>query len=278
MNIFHTIIAEDVGGGDITGEAVVSPAATASGHVVAKMACVVTGLEPASRLYRAVDSSLVWQSQTHDGERIAAGQELAVVHGNARALLRGERVVLNLLQHLCGVATLTRHFVDAVAGTNIIIRDTRKTLPGLRAWQKAAVVAGGGVNHRMGLDDQYLIKSNHVAMHGSLATALAYFAKHRRAGLPCEIEIRTLEEIDIALAANPDWILLDNFSPEQIRAAVTHIAGRAKIEVSGGITLTTVRDYALPGVNALAIGALTHSTPAVDLHLPMHLTFAFPFV
>lgn len=267
MTIFHTIIAEDIGTGDITGEAVVPPAATASGHIVAKVACVVAGLEPAEQLYRAVDSALTWQSQTHDGERIAAGQTLAVVQGNARALLRGERVVLNLLQHLCGVATLMRRFVDAIAGTGIIIRDTRKTIPGLRAWQKSAVVAGGGVNHRMGLHDQYLIKSNHVAMHDSLAQALAYFAAHRRADIPCEIEVRTLEEIDSALTAKPDWILLDNFSPAQIRTAVTHIAGRAKIEVSGGITLANIRDYALPGVNALAIGALTHSAPAVDLHL-----------
>lgn len=267
MTIFHTILAEDIGAGDITGEAVVPPAATAIGRIVAKESCVVAGLGPAEQLYRTVDSALTWQTQVRDGDRIAAGTALATTEGSARALLRGERVVLNLLQHLCGVATLTRRFVDAMAGTGIIIRDTRKTLPGLRAWQKAAVVAGGGVNHRMGLNDQYLIKSNHVAMHGSLAAALAYFATHRSADIPCEIEVRSLEEIDIALVAKPNWILLDNFSPEHIRTAVTHIANRAKIEVSGGITLANIRDYALPGVHALAIGALTHSAPAVDLHL-----------
>lgn len=271
MNIFHTIITEDSDTGDITGEATVPPAATASGHIVAKVACVVAGLEPAQQLYRTVDPSIVWKPQTHDGERLAAGQTLAVVQGNARALLRGERVVLNLLQHLCGVGTFTRRFVDAVQGTGIIIRDTRKTIPGLRTWQKAAVVAGGGVNHRMGLDDQYLIKSNHVAMHGSLAAALAYFAAQRRANIPCEIEVRTLEEIDIALAAKPDWILLDNFTPAKIRAAILRVAGRAKIEVSGGITLVNIHDFTISGISAIAVGALTHSAPAIDLHLQLEV-------
>ncbi len=267
MNPFHTILNEDLGAGDITGVALVPADAVGCARVVAKDACVVAGLEVVAQLWRQVDAAIVWNPTVRDGDRVTAGTTLAQIEGPLRALLRGERVTLNLLQHLCGVATLTRAFVDVVHGSGIQIRDTRKTIPGLRMWQKAAVVAGGGVNHRMRLDDQYLIKSNHLVPHGTLAEALKYFARYRQPGIPLEIEVRALDEIDVALGAQPDWIMLDNFTPAQIQQAIPRIAGRSKVEVSGGITLANVGDYVIPGVTALAIGALTHSPRAIDIHM-----------
>lgn len=266
-SLIAAALAEDVGSGDITGDAVLAPHQLARAKIVAKQHCVVAGLVPAAQVFSQLDTTIHWIPQVADGAAVRAGDALATVRGNARAIVRGERLALNVLQHLSGIATMTRRCVDAVRGTGVAIVDTRKTLPGLRVWQKAAVVAGGGQNHRMGLFDRYLVKSNHVLLSGSLAAALAALRKHRRADLLLEIEVRALEEIDVALESAPDWIMLDNFAPDAIARAVQKICGKAKVEVSGGITPDTIARYAIPGVDAISVGAITHSAPAVDLHL-----------
>ena len=202
-----------------------------------------------------------------EGTRAAPGDVLATLEGDARALLAGERVALNLLQHLCGVATLTRAYVDRVAGTPLVVRDTRKTLPGLRLLAKYAVRTGGGTNHRLALDDAILIKDNHLALGGGDIRAAVAAARAASPGLPVEVECRTLAEVATAVAAAPDLILLDNMTPRDIAAAVKLVAGRVPLEVSGGVALEQLRAIAASGVQLVAIGALTHSAPAADLNL-----------
>jgi nicotinate-nucleotide pyrophosphorylase (carboxylating) len=203
----------------------------------------------------------------HEGTRAHAGQVLATLEGEARALLAGERVALNLVQHLCGIATLTRTYVDSVAGTALVVRDTRKTLPGLRALAKYAVRTGGGTNHRLGLDDAVLIKDNHLALGGGNIGDAIRAARAASPGLPVEVECRTLTELAAAVAAAPDLILLDNMTSADIAAAVRLVAGRVPLEVSGGVTLERLPELAALGVQLVAIGALTHSAPAADLNL-----------
>ncbi|GBC77759.1 putative nicotinate-nucleotide pyrophosphorylase [carboxylating] [bacterium HR08] len=265
-------LAEDVGRGDITTEAVVLPGVRARGRFIAKQDLVVAGLEVADAVFAVLDSSVEIEAFVTDGDRVRAGEVFARVDGPAEVLLTAERTALNLLQHLSGIATLTRAFVEAIAGTRAQIVDTRKTLPGLRMLQKYAVLVGGGRNHRFGLDDGILIKDNHIALAGSVRTAIERARKHAGHMHKIEVEISTMDDLREALEARADIILLDNMSPEMVREAVRLIREQAPevlVEASGGITLENVRAYAEAGVDFISIGALTHSAPAADISLKL---------
>jgi nicotinate-nucleotide pyrophosphorylase (carboxylating) len=240
----------------------------ARGRLRAKQRVVVCGLPLLARLFGrlgAVEITL----RAGEGAAAAAGQELAVLDGDARTLLAGERVALNLLQHLCGVATLTRSCVERVAGTRLVVRDTRKTLPGLRLLAKYAVRTGGGTNHRLGLDDAILVKDNHLALGGGQVAAAVAGARAAWPALPLEIECRTLAEVAAAVEARPDLILLDNMTLADLAAAVRLVAGRVRLEASGGISPDDLPAVAATGVDYVALGCLTHSAPAADIHLKL---------
>ncbi len=264
-------LAEDVGSGDVTAAATVPDGARGRARIVQKAPGVVFGLAAVAETMRQcgveeVDNLLV-EGQWRDG----VPAEVALASGPAAALLAAERTALNLLGHLSGVATLTARFAESVAGTGAHILDTRKTIPGLRALEKAAVVAGGGQNHRMGLYDAILIKENHVALAGGVAKAI-HAARTAQPDMPLEIECRDVEEVAYALGAGADRLLLDNMTPEQLRAAVAlrdaeRGTDRPPLEASGGITLETVRAVAEAGVDFISVGALTHSAPALDFSL-----------
>jgi len=264
--IVRLAVEEDVGARDATTEATVDADARATGVFVAKQPLLIAGLDVALEVFRAVDPQIDWETRAREGDRFDAGNAIASVTGSARGILTGERVALNFLQRMSGIATLTRAFVDAVAGTKAKIRDTRKTTPLLRLLEKRAVLVGGGAPHRSGLDTAILVKDNHVQMAGSVGEATRR-AVAGAAGLDVEIEVDRPEQIDEALAAGAQMILLDNFTPEQAAAAVKRIAGRVPVEVSGGIRLENVRAYAEAGPDYIAVGALTHSAPAVDISL-----------
>ena len=261
-------LEEDIGAGDITSAACVPADRSASGRFVAKQECVVAGLDLLPVIYE-----LQPEICFPNGSRVGAGSVIARISGPARRLLERERVALNFIQRLSGIATLTRRFVDAVEGTGVTILDTRKTTPGLRELEKQAVAAGGGRNHRMGLYDAILIKENHVAAAGGIRAAVA---AANRGPYPVEVEVRNLEELDEALEAGAARLLLDNMTPEQVRTCVQRVRQRCQqsrereragvlIEVSGGITLANVRQYALAGPDFISVGALTHSAPAADI-------------
>ena len=262
--LIRRALDEDIGTGDITSEAAVPVHARGLGEIVAKQELVLAGLPLAERVWRSLDPSLRFEAQSADGACVPSGGILARMRGQARALLAGERVALNFLQHLSGIATLTRQFVLAVSGTKARIRDTRKTLPGLRRLEKYAVRVGGGENHRFGLFDAILIKENHIALAGSVRRAME-LAREKSPDVPLEIEVGGVAELDEAIAAGATVILLDNMTPEQVRACVLRAGGLVKIEVSGGIRAENVRAYAEAGADYIAVGALTHSAPAVDL-------------
>jgi nicotinate-nucleotide pyrophosphorylase (carboxylating) len=256
-------LAEDLGWGDVTTEATVDPAQPARGVIVAKGECVIAGLDVAAEAFRQLDPGAVFTRQCCDGDRRSPGAVVADVRGAAAAMLTAERTALNFLQRLSGIATLTRRCVDAAAG-RITILDTRKTTPTLRALEKYAVRAGGGTNHRAGLDDAILIKDNHIRLAGGVAQAIQRMKAARRE-MPIEIEAQSLEQVEAALAAGVDIILLDNLPIDQVRAAVARIARRAQVELSGGVTIDRIPDLAQTGADYVSIGALTHSAPAVDL-------------
>ncbi len=264
--LVRAALAEDIGLRDVTAEATVPAAALARGTLLAKQELVLAGLDVARTAFAIRMADLVWEPRVAEGTPVAPGTVIATLRGDARGMLSAERVALNFLQRISGVATMTRRFVEAVAGTRARIRDTRKTSPLLRALEKRAVVAGGGVAHRAGLDRGVLIKDNHIRLAGGagLATRLALAAAP---GLEVEVEVERLDQIEGVLAAGAHMILLDNFSPGQVATAVTAIAGRVPIEVSGGVTLANVRAYAEAGPEFIAIGALTHSAPACDISL-----------
>jgi len=264
-------LAEDLAGGaDVTTAATVPAGARGQADVVARGAGVVAGLPVAEAAFwlASPDGQVECTPHASDGEPVAAGQSVLTVIGPVGALLTAERTALNLLCHLSGVATLTRQWADAIAGTQARIRDTRKTTPGLRALEKYAVRCGGGVNHRMALSDAALIKDNHVAAAGSVSAAFAA-VRARAPGLPLEVECDTLEQVAEALAAGADLILLDNFAIADMSAAVALAAGRALLEASGGLTLSRASAVAATGVDYLAVGALTHSAPALDFGLDL---------
>jgi nicotinate-nucleotide pyrophosphorylase (carboxylating) len=269
-NLLRSFLAEDVGAGDITTETTVSATQQARGELIAKAPLVLAGIELFGEVFRVLDSATEAEICSRDGEELKPGQIPARIRGSARALLTGERVALNLLQRLSGVATLTRQFVRAVAGTSAEILDTRKTTPGLRDLEKYAVRAGGGRNHRRDLSEAVLIKENHIRLAGGVSAALtaAQSAKGRAAWM--EIEVTNLDELRAALAYNPDVVLLDNMNPALVRQAVQEVrahdpARKIRTEASGGITLANVREFAEAGVDWISVGALTHSAPAVDL-------------
>ena len=266
--VVRAALAEDLGrAGDITSQACVAPEARLQVQFAARQAGVIAGLDCARLAMAAMDPALRFSAQRRDGDRLEAGEVLARVEGNARAILAAERTALNLLGRLSGVATLTCAYVDAVAGTKARIVDTRKTTPGLRLLEKYAVRCGGGVNHRFGLDDAILIKDNHVAAAGGVGAALDRAKASAGHLVQIEVEVDSLEQLDEALAHQPDVIMLDNFSPDRLREAVRRTAGRVRLEASGGVNLQTVRAIAETGVDVISVGALTHSAAVLDIGL-----------
>ena len=256
-------LAEDFGWGDVTTETIIEREQKARGVIVAKSSCVMAGIEVAAEAFRQLDPAVSIVIHCRDGQRCERESAVAEIRGHAGPLLTSERTALNFLQRLCGIATLTRQFVD-IADGRITVLDTRKTTPVLRALEKYAVRAGGGVNHRSGLDDGILIKDNHIRLVGSVGGAVTQMRKLNRE-MPTEVEAQTLAQVDEALAAGAEIIMLDNLSTDEIIEAVRRCRGRAKTEISGGVTLQRMRELAATGADYVSIGALTHSAPAVDL-------------
>jgi nicotinate-nucleotide pyrophosphorylase (carboxylating) len=266
-HLIDLALDEDAGLGDVTSRAIFSPRHTSHAFIAAGHDLTVCGLDVAARVFARVDPALRVKLVARDGDRVKRGGKVLTVAGPTAALLTAERTALNFIQRLSGVATLSRKFADAVAGTGVRVVDTRKTTPGWRALEKYAVRCGGCVNHRASLGEHVLIKDNHIAAAGSLTQAV----KLARAAAPhsakIEVEATTLAEVREAVRAAAEVILRDNMSPPLIRSAVALIAGAAVVEVSGGVRLETIRDFALPGVDVISVGALTHSAPAADLSL-----------
>src|SRR4051812_17869784 len=258
----RAFLAEDIGDGDVTAESVVPADARLEATLLLKEDGVVCGLEVAEAVFHELDPEVLFEPLAHDGDSVSG--EVARISGTARALLTGERTALNLLGRLSGTATLTRRYVDAVAGTGTLILDTRKTTPGLRALEKLGVRTGGGTNHRFGLYDAVLIKDNHLRLAGGVAASVL---RAKETGLPIEVECETLQDVAAALEAGADTILLDNMTPAQLREAVGIVRGRARTEASGGITLETIGDVAATGVDAISVGALTHSARSLDVSM-----------
>src|SRR5438270_8699283 len=261
------VLAEDLGtGGDVTSAATIAADTRFTAEMNARQALVVAGIEIATTFFRKLDEAVDIEPLVDDGDRIEHGAPLMRLSGHARAMLAAERCALNTLQHLSGIATLTRKYVDAIAGTRAVLLDTRKTIPGLRVLEKYAARMGGAQNHRMRLDDGILIKDNHVAVNGGIAEAVRR-AKAAETGLSIQVEVDRLEQIEPALAAGADRLLLDNMPPEVLRQAVALVAGRVPLEASGGVTLDTIRAIAESGVNYISLGRITQSAPAVDVGL-----------
>ena len=267
--IVRRALAEDLGWGDVTTEATVGAEVRGHGTVVVKAPCVLAGLDVAAEVFRQLDPAVHITLRNRDGDRAESGAIAAEVRGAAALMLTAERTALNFLQRLSGIATLTRRYVDA-AGGRITVLDTRKTTPTLRALEKYAVRAGGGCNHRLGLDDGILIKDNHVRLAGGVAEAVKRM-KAARQEMLVEVEAQSLADVEAAIDAGADVILLDNLPLEQIHQAVGRIAGRAKIEISGGVSLDRMPELALTGADYVSVGALTHSAPAVDLSFEIEL-------
>ncbi|MGC8782283.1 MAG: carboxylating nicotinate-nucleotide diphosphorylase [Anaerolineae bacterium] len=264
---------EDIGSGDVTTDSIVPADAWSRGQIIAKRPGVVAGLDVAAAAFRLVDERVQFTALVDEGIAVEPRQVLAIVEGPARALLTAERTALNFLGRMSGIATLTRQFVDEVAGTGVVILDTRKTAPGLRAVDKLAVARGGGQNHRMGLYDMILIKDNHIDFAGSLAEAVRR-ARAAHAGLEIEVEARTLSDVRAALDLGVKRILLDNMTLQELHSAVVMAEGRAKLEASGNVTLGNVRAIAETGVDFISSGALTHSARALDVSLELEGTEA----
>jgi nicotinate-nucleotide pyrophosphorylase (carboxylating) len=277
--ILEAALQEDRATSDATSYACIDVNQRASATVLAKQDCVVAGIGcvgPVLDVFAKLDGTVTshpdvtHNSEIFDGVRVRNGQSIAVIVHNARVVLSCERVILNILQRMSGIATLTRRYVDAVAGTGATILDTRKTAPGLRVLDKWAVRCGGGTNHRLDLSDGVLIKNNHIALAGGVVPALERALMHRRGSQVIEIEVRSLDELKLVLEHGAEAVLLDNMTVEQVRQAVELVSGldrKIPLEASGGITLENVRDYAMAGVNFISVGALTHSVHAVDLSM-----------
>jgi len=266
------VLAEDLGeGGDVTSAATIAPQARFTAAMNGREPIVVAGIALAEMFFRKLDPAIAIERLAEDGERVVAGAVLLRLAGNARAMLAAERSALNTLQHLSGIATLTRRYVEAIAGTGAILLDTRKTIPGLRALEKYAAKMGGAHNHRLRMDDGLLIKDNHVGVAGGVAEAVRA-AKAAATGLPIQVEIDRVAQIGPALAAGADRLLLDNMPPAVLREAVTLVAGRVPTEASGGVNLDTIRAIAETGVTYISVGRITQSAPAVDIGLDYVLT------
>lgn len=277
--VLEQALIEDHAMHDATTELTLDPKLAATATILAKQDCVLAGVECILRtieVFHTLDLSptrrfeVIQHPEMFDGVHVRQGQAIAVIRGNARTILACERVTLNLLQRMCGIATETRKYVDAVAGTGVSILDTRKTVPGLRSFDKYAVCCGGGHNHRMDLANGVLIKNNHISLGGGIAKVLERAIGNRKPGQQIQIEVRSVEELEAALAGSADSLLLDNMTPAQTKNAVniarSHSAN-IPIEASGGMTLETVRSYAETGVNYISVGALTHSVQAIDLSM-----------
>jgi len=261
------VLAEDLGqGGDVTSAATIPAEAQFTAEMNCREPIVVAGIEIAEAFFRALDSDVQVEALVNDGDQLAAGTVLMRLRGNARAMLTAERSALNTLQHLSGIATLTRRYVDAIAGTGAVLLDTRKTIPGLRVLDKYAARMGGAQNHRMRLDDGVLIKDNHVAVRGGVAEAVKR-AREADTGLQVQVEVDRIEQIEPALAAGADRLLLDNMPPPVLREAVDLVRGRVPLEASGGVNLDTIRAIAETGVDYISVGRITQSAPAVDIGL-----------
>ena len=264
LDCIKRALTEDIGAGDATTLSIVPPNATMRGQIIAKQEGVIAGLDVARAAYELLDSSVDFRAQLADGSRVTRGGILALVSGRTSSLLTAERTALNFLGRMSGIATLTRQFVDAVAGTRAVILDTRKTAPGLRLVDKLAVKLGGGGNHRIGLYDMILIKDNHLDYAGGVEEAVRR-ARTFDSGLQIEVETRTLDDVNVALSLGVERILLDNMSVEMMTEAVHLTNGRAKLEASGNVTLETVRAIAETGVDFISVGALTHSAKVFDV-------------
>ena len=265
------VLAEDLGsGGDITSAATISADARFTAEMTCRQPIVVAGLDIAAAFFRALDRDVQVQKLASDGDKVGAGKTLMRLEGNARAMLAAERSALNTLQHLSGIATLTRQYVDLIDGTGATLLDTRKTIPGLRLLEKYAARMGGAENHRMRLDDGLLIKDNHVAVAGGVAKAVRA-AKAADTGFPVQVEVDRIDQIEPALEAGADRLLLDNMPPPVLREAVAVVAGRVPLEASGGVNLDTIRAIAETGVNYISVGRITQSAPAVDIGLDYSL-------
>ena len=261
------VLAEDLGtGGDVTSAATIAADTRFTAEMNARQALVVAGIEIATTFFRKLDEAVDIELLVDDGDRIEHGAPLMRLSGHARAMLAAERCALNTLQHLSGIATLTRKYVDAIAGTRAVLLDTRKTIPGLRVLEKYAARMGGAQNHRMRLDDGVLIKDNHVAVCGGVAEAVRR-AKEANTGLKVQVEVDRIDQIEPALAAGADRLLLDNMDPSRLREAARIVAGRVPLEASGGVTLETIRAIAETGVDFISVGRITQSAPAVDIGL-----------
>jgi nicotinate-nucleotide pyrophosphorylase (carboxylating) len=267
-NLVRAALAEDWGpGGDITTRSTIDPSLRHAAGISTRQKGVICGLKCAEIAFRITDPSLQFMAEKRDGEAVNPGDRVARISGSTASILKGERVALNFLTHLSGIATLTNQFVQAVAGTKTVISCTRKTIPGLRVLQKNAVRMGGGKNHRFTLDEAVLIKDNHIAAAGSIAEAVKCARALKNYSGKIEVEVDRLAQVEEALAAKAEVIMLDNFTPETVKTAAALIAGRALIEVSGGVNLGNVRDLAEAGADIISVGALTHSAPALDLGL-----------
>jgi len=265
--IIRTALEEDIGTGDVTTLATVPPGTTARAELVAKDDFVLAGIDVARRVFHLLDPQVAFEQLTEDGHQVRRGEVLAWLRGEAASLLQGERVALNLLQRMSGIATMAARFVREVEGTAATIVDTRKTIPGLRVLDKYAVRVGGAGNHRTALYDGVLIKENHIAAAGGITVAVERARARVPHTLKIEVETRNLEEVAEAVAAGADIVLLDNMSPGELREAVALVAGRALTEASGGVSLETVRAIAEIGVNLISVGALTHSVRAADISM-----------
>ncbi|MGE5174529.1 MAG: carboxylating nicotinate-nucleotide diphosphorylase [Betaproteobacteria bacterium] len=266
-DLIEKALAEDLGSGDVTSEATIRAESASVAVMMAKQDLVLAGLDVAREVFHYLDSAVQFTALAKDGDRIFAGTEIAKLTGNTRVLLAGERVALNLLQHLSGIATLTAKYVEQIKGLKVEVLDTRKTIPGLRQLEKYAVRMGGGRNHRFGLYDGVLIKDNHIKAAGSITKAVESVRKKDYHLLKIEVETKTLDEVRETLAAGADIIMLDNMSIDMMREAVKLIAGRALVEASGNVTLETIRAIAETGVDFISSGSLTHSAPAADISM-----------
>ena len=259
-------LKEDLGSGDLTTRLTVPQGKQARGAFINKQTLVVAGLPVAAEVFRVLEPSIGWEPLVEEGAEVGPDTRLAVASGTAAALLAGERVALNFLQRLCGMATLTRRLKAELAGLSVEVLDTRKTTPGLRAVEKYAVRVGGGRNHRLRLDDGILIKNNHLRLAGGIRPAVESARRQRPPGMLVEVEVSNVAELEEAIGAGADVALLDNMTPDEVRECVVRTAGRRRLEVSGGISAANIRAYGETGVDYISVGALTHSAPAADIH------------